>query len=170
MNEAVGAPSPCSTNSVGTSSQVQFEGESSLSAHTAFASRLIERAVSTAPLETFSSEMATTLVALRRLAKTQDHNDSKSTGCQTDYRHARPDPSPVLSLHENPMPPIESVMGVLQLMKSKSRSPHRLRRLSMWLLTHCSKPAVRQRRVPHVHDGRGLYRLHPKGLLPRRRL
>ncbi|KAK4158455.1 hypothetical protein C8A00DRAFT_28460 [Chaetomidium leptoderma] len=97
------------------SSQAQFEGESSLSAHTAFANNLIERAVSTAPLETFSPDMATTLDALRRLVETQDN---ESNGHEATYRLARPDPNPGLSLDENPMPPIQSVMGVLQLMKT----------------------------------------------------
>ncbi|KAK4178074.1 hypothetical protein QBC36DRAFT_344944 [Triangularia setosa] len=113
-NQMLGAPSPCSTSSVAVS-QAQFEGESSLSAHTAFANSLIERAVSTAPLETFSPEMATTLDALRRLVETQDN---ESGGHETTYRFARPDPNPFLSLEENPIPPIQSVMGVLQLMKT----------------------------------------------------
>jgi hypothetical protein len=114
--EATGTPSSCSTNSAAVSSQAQFEGESSLSAHTAFANRLIERAVSTAPLETFSPDMASTLDALRQLVETQNN---ESNGHETTYRLARPDPTPALSLDQNPMPPIQSVMGVLQLMKSE---------------------------------------------------
>jgi hypothetical protein len=118
-SEAVGAPSPCPTSSAAVSSQAQFEGESSFSAHTAFANSLIERAVSTTPLETFSPEMATTLHALRRLVETQNN---ESYGFETTYRLARSDPSSVLSLDQNPMPPVQSVMSVLQLMKSKHPS------------------------------------------------
>lgn len=115
-NETIGTPSSCSTSSATIASQAQFEGESSLSAHTAFANRLIERAVSTAPLETFSSDMAATLSALRQLVETQNNG---SNCYETTYRLARSDPIPSLSLDQNPMPPIQSVMGVLQLMKSE---------------------------------------------------
>ncbi|KAJ4302456.1 hypothetical protein N0V88_002600 [Collariella sp. IMI 366227] len=59
--------------------------------------------------------MATTLDALRRLVETQN---SESHGYETTFRLARPDPNPVLPLDQNPMPPIQSVMGVLQLMKT----------------------------------------------------
>ncbi|KAK4194932.1 hypothetical protein QBC40DRAFT_317728 [Triangularia verruculosa] len=113
-NQILGAPSPCSTSSVAVW-KARFKGESSLSAHTAFANSLISRAVTTAPLETVSPEMATTLDALRRLVETRDN---ESGGHETTFRLARPDPKTFLSLDENPMPPIESVMGVLQLMKT----------------------------------------------------
>jgi hypothetical protein len=115
-SEAVQAPSPCSTTSAAIPSQAQFEGESSLSAHTAFANSLIERAVSTAPLETFSPEMASTLEALQQLLES---HKVESNAYETTYRLARPDPHAVPSLEENPMPPIQSVMAVLQLMKSE---------------------------------------------------
>lgn len=115
-NETIGTPSACSTSYTTIASQAQFEGESSLSAHTAFANRLIERAVSTAPLETFSSDMAATLSALRQLVETQNNGSNRY---ETTYRFARPDPIPSLSLDQNPMPPIQSVMDVLQLMKSE---------------------------------------------------
>jgi hypothetical protein len=105
---------------MGHSAQAQFEGESSLSAHTAFANSLIERAVNTAPLEAFSPEMAATLDTLRRLVEQQN---SQPNGHETTYRLARLDPKPALTLDQNPMPPIQSVMGALELMKSKSVVP-----------------------------------------------
>lgn len=119
VSEAAQAASPCSTASAPVPSQAQFEGESSLSAHTAFANSLIERAVSTAPLENFSTEMGSTLEALHDLIESQK---AESNAYETTYRLARPDPHAVLPLDQNPMPPINSVMTVLQLMKSKCLS------------------------------------------------
>lgn len=52
--------------------------------------------------------MATTPGALRQLAEMQEAEQE--------------DPGRVLSLDQNPMSPIQSVMGVLQLTKSKSAS------------------------------------------------
>jgi hypothetical protein len=98
-----------------TSPQAQFEGESSLSVHTAFANSLIERAVSTGPLQDCSAEMAAALEALRRLVGEQK---LESNFYDTTYPRAKPDPNPSLSLDQSMMPPIHSVMAVLQTMKS----------------------------------------------------
>ena len=98
-----------------TSPQAQFEGESSLSVHTAFANSVIERAVSTGPLQDCSAEMAAALEALRRLVGEQK---LESNFYETTYPRAKPDPNPSLSLDQSMMPPIQSVMAVLQTMKS----------------------------------------------------
>ncbi len=119
-SEASGAPSPCSMGSVVMSPQAQFEGESSLSVHTAFASSLIERAVSTGPLQDCSAEMAATLGALGRLV---GELNLESNFCDTTYPRAKPDPNPSLSLDQSMMPPVNSVMAVLQTMKSMQLSP-----------------------------------------------
>lgn len=115
-SDTVGTPSLISTESTDTSSRPQFEGESALSAHTAFANSLIERAVSTTPLEQCSIEMTTALQTLRQLVQTQK---LESNVHETTYRRAKPDLNPVLTASQNPMPPIESVMQGLQLMKSE---------------------------------------------------
>lgn len=119
-SDAAGTPSLFSADPTDTSSQTQFEGESSLAAHTAFANSLIERAVSTTPLQRYSAEMATTMETLRHLVEAKKHESSSH---ETTYRRAKPDPNPVLSLEQNPMPPIDSVMAALQLMKSKAFMP-----------------------------------------------
>ena len=106
--------------SVVMSPQAQFEGESSLSVHTAFASSLIERAVSTGPLQDCSAEMAATLGALGRLV---GELNLESNFCDTTYPRAKPDPNPSLSLDQSMMPPVNSVMAVLQTMKSMQLSP-----------------------------------------------
>lgn len=116
-SEAIGAPSPCSGGSAASSPEAQFEGESSLSAHTAFANSVIERAVSTAPLKDCSPEMASTLQSLRQLVDEQKLKPPNVY--ETTYRRAKAHPHPGLSLDRAMMLPIEPVMAVLRIMQSK---------------------------------------------------
>ncbi|TPX11345.1 uncharacterized protein E0L32_001163 [Thyridium curvatum] len=86
-----------------------FEGNSSLSAHTAFASEFLEHAVERTPLLDLSPNMSGALATLKQMVSM--HNAGTTS---QELRFPNQKPLPKGGLRELPMPPMEMVVEMLR--------------------------------------------------------
>ena len=99
-------------------SEVKFEGESSMTAHTDFAKNFLEQAVRAGPLEQFSPELDETLAALRNIVKAQRQQTTPSEHFQPETKLLNPSLA-----NERPLPDVQLTMTCLQISKGEYRLP-----------------------------------------------
>jgi hypothetical protein len=95
-----------------------FEGNSSMAAHTVFASEFLEHAVERTSLRDLSPSMAVALTSLKQLAGMQSRGNGGGAASGNDMvplPAARP--LPPGGFRELPMPPLEKVIEILREMK-----------------------------------------------------
>ncbi|OAP61648.1 hypothetical protein AYL99_03851 [Fonsecaea erecta] len=90
-----------------------FEGNSSMTAHTAFASEFLEKAVTNTPLgHQFSPNIENALASLRQMVEMQQRKDISQ---ESAFAHQKPVPKGGLS--QLPLPPTDVVLRILREMK-----------------------------------------------------
>src|SRR3569833_540178 len=96
-----------------------FEGESSLAAHTAFASELFEHAVDRTVLRASHPDISGALQSLRRIASMKNTHPGFHESRFPYYK-----PQPRTLLQEAPMPPMPLVVALLRMAQgTKRRNP-----------------------------------------------
>ncbi|SPO02605.1 related to C6 transcription factor [Cephalotrichum gorgonifer] len=98
-----------------------FEGDSSLTAHTAFASEFLEYTVGHSSLRNIHPNMSSSLISLRQMISMR--NSQKGT---QEPRFAHQKPLPRGGLRELRMPPMDLVVAMLRETKETSPSTFRL--------------------------------------------
>ena len=99
-----------------------FEGDSSLAAHTAFASEFLENAVQRTSLRDANPSISSALSSLREIVRMQT---LPSTAHEHPFRHRRPLPRG--GLKELPMPPVQLVVSMLRDVKGNAPTkPYRV--------------------------------------------
>jgi len=88
-----------------------FEGDSSLAAHTSFASQFLDHVVERDQLQTAHPNIEPALTALRQMASMRDPQ-LKLSSHEPRFPYQKPLPS--RGLREMPMPPIQHVVGLLR--------------------------------------------------------
>lgn len=116
-----GCPSSTAALDQGESSPA-FEGNSSLAAHSAYASKFLETAVSQSALQMTSPKIEAALSTLKQIVNMQDQQPA-SRGLR--FRHQKAVPRS--GLRELKMPPMQVVVGLLRNIKG----------LSDWLICRC---------------------------------
>ncbi|PIG84026.1 fungal specific transcription factor domain protein [Aspergillus arachidicola] len=91
-----------------------FEGNSSLAAHSAYASQFLETAVSRSALQLSSPTISTALSTLKQLVNMQDNQAHPSS---RDVRFPNQKPIPRSGLRNMNMPPVQVVLPLLRHMK-----------------------------------------------------
>ncbi|KAH8434509.1 putative C6 transcription factor [Aspergillus melleus] len=91
-----------------------FEGNSSLAAHSAYASRFLETAVSRSALQMSTPKMGAALSTLKQMVNMQDNQTSSSA---REVRFPNQRAMPNSGLRDLIMPPIQSVLPVLRRLK-----------------------------------------------------
>ncbi|KAI0008215.1 hypothetical protein F4779DRAFT_588482 [Xylariaceae sp. FL0662B] len=96
-----------------------FEGNSSLAAHTAFASEFLENAVQRTPLlqQGTSSKIDAALSSLRQIVDMQNRSRHAAGGSSCESRWSSQKPVPRTSLKDLPLPPMTLVVDLLKGMK-----------------------------------------------------
>lgn len=95
-----------------------FEGNSSLAAHSAYASKFLETAVSRSALQMSTPKMGAALSALKQMVNMQDNQINSSREVRFPNQRAMP----TSGLRDLIMPPIQSVLPVLRRLKGASLS------------------------------------------------
>ncbi|OTA96821.1 hypothetical protein M434DRAFT_389887 [Hypoxylon sp. CO27-5] len=97
------------------SPRTEYEGESSLAAHASFATGRLEDLVNSSPAEAMSVELTSIVEVLREAV---DAQKEEIDTLELLYPRAKPIPAGS-SLRDLPMPPIESALACLQLVKER---------------------------------------------------
>jgi hypothetical protein len=92
----------------------EFVGDSSMAAHSAFASEFLREAVTRTSFHSHGPDMESALEALRHIATTQN----RESGHDSRFEHAKPLPKG--GFRDLPMPPMQTVVAFLRDIKSKS--------------------------------------------------
>lgn len=95
------------------------EGESSLTAHSAFATEFLQKFVRSDSLQNCSLEMRQTLDALAHIVTTL-----KKQTASNDIINSHLTPAPRLRPHRFELPPIEKAVALIRLAKCKYRAPN----------------------------------------------
>lgn len=104
----------------GSSVVLGAEGESSLIAHSAFASDFVHHVASASPLQSSGPEMRETLGALSNVVASLRE---QTVANEMAYPHARPIQRPGPSGYE--LPPIQKTVELIRIAKSERFDPHR---------------------------------------------
>jgi hypothetical protein len=113
MSPSVAAGCPSSTAMGPDESGPAFEGSSSLAAHSAYASKFLETAVSQSALQMTSPKIEAALSTLRQIVSMQNQQPA-SRGVRFKHQKA----VPRSGLRELKMPPMQVVVGLLRNIKS----------------------------------------------------
>lgn len=96
-----------------------FEGNSSMTAHTAFASEFLQQAVTSPSFsQKLSPDIKNALESLRQMVQLQGQ---KAIYHESRFSHPRPVPK---VLGQSPLPPIDIVLRLLREIKSQLHCPH----------------------------------------------
>lgn len=96
-----------------------FEGNSSMTAHTVFASEFLEQAVTSSSLDRkFSLDIRRALASLKRMVHMQNR---KGPSHESRFTHQKPIPKGGLS--QLPLPPTDIVLSLLREIKGQSAVP-----------------------------------------------
>lgn len=146
-----------------------FEGTSSMTAHTVFASEFLEQAVTSTTLtRRLNPDIQNALASLQQMVHMQNR---KGVSHESRFVHQKAVPKGGFS--QLPLPPTDIVLNLLREIKGESAVPQG----HSWSATECASNLTRRSRTVYdihdelrIHHRRGLYRVLSEGILRHRRL
>lgn len=127
-----------------------FEGNSSLAAHSAYASKFLESAVSRSAVPMSTPKMGAALSTLKQMVNMQDNQTNSST---REVRFPNQRAMPTSGLRDLVMPPIQIVLPLLRRLKGKLLIVDKILEYQACLYSHRG-PSNRSPRLLPVHPSR----------------